>query len=129
MRFAATAFALLILAVAPPPSPPAPADGDVQRGERAYAKCYGCHSLEPGRNANGPSLHNIVGRPVAAVADYPYSAALRALAGREPVWTAPLLDRFIADAEAVAPGTYMGFFQRMEAGERADLIAYLGTRR
>ena len=100
--------------------------GDPDRGERAYMKCYGCHSLEPGESANGPSLHGIVGKPVASDPAYPYSEALRRLAERQPRWTPELLDRFIADSEAVAPGTDMGFFVRTDVQERADLIAYLG---
>ena len=74
----------------------------------------------------GPSLHAIVGAPIARDADYPYSEALRELARRESRWTPELLDRFVADPEAVAPGTDMGFFVRTDAQERADLIAYLG---
>jgi len=101
------------------------APGDPVRGDRAYGKCYGCHSLEPDKHANGPSLHNIVGKPIAAVADYPYSEALKALAARERVWTPELLERFIADPEAVAPGTDMGFFLKTDPQERADLVAYL----
>ena len=100
--------------------------GDQERGERAYMKCYGCHSIEPGQSANGPSLHAIVGAPIARDADYRYSEALRELARRESRWTPDLLDRFVADPEAVAPGTDMGFFVRTDAQERADLIAYLG---
>ncbi len=101
-------------------------EGDPERGERAYMKCYGCHSLEPGQSANGPSLHGIVGKAIASDPDYPYSEALRTLARRESLWTPELLDRFVADPEGVAPGTDMGFFVSTDVQERADLIAYLG---
>lgn len=104
-------------------------DGDVRRGEQVYGKCYGCHSLEPGQTANGPSLHAIVGKPIAADPDFRYSEALRALAQRERLWSPQLLERFIADPEAVAPGTDMSLFMRTVAQERADLIAYLATHR
>ena len=116
----ATAAALIAAGTAALPP------GDPDRGERAYMKCYGCHSLEPGQSANGPSLHAIVGAPIARDSDYPYSQALRELARRESRWTPELLDRFVADPEAVAPGTDMGFFVRTDVQERADLIAYLG---
>ncbi len=106
-----------------------PSGGEPSPGERAFGKCYGCHSLEPGRSANGPSLYGIVGKPVAAEPDFPYSEALKRLAAREPVWTAQLLDRFIADPESVAPGNDMGFYVRTDAQERADLIAYLSAQR
>ena len=121
MKLALTAVAGLAVAGAA-----ALPEGDPRRGERAYMKCYGCHSLEPGQSANGPSLHAIVGKPVASDPSYPYSEALRRLAETQPRWTPELLDRFVADAEAVAPGTDMGFFVRTDVQERADLIAYLG---
>ncbi|HEX6374241.1 MAG TPA: c-type cytochrome [Allosphingosinicella sp.] len=93
----------------------------------AYAKCYACHALEPGKNdLSGPSLHRIVGRRIAAER-FEYSPALRALAKRRPRWSEALLDRYLADPEAVAPRTSMTFTGMSDAGERADLIAYLRT--
>ena len=121
MKLALTAAAGLAVAGAA-----ALPEGDPQRGERAYMKCYGCHSLEAGRSANGPSLHNIVGKPIASDPADPSSEALRRLAQAQARWTPELLDRFVADPEAVAPGTDMGFFVRTDVQERADLIAYLG---
>lgn len=95
-------------------------------GERAYQECYSCHSLEPGRNdLEGPTLHNILGRPIAAEKDFDYSPALRELAGEHKRWTEELLDRFIADPEAVAPKTTMAFTGMPDAAERAALLAYL----
>jgi cytochrome c2 len=95
-------------------------------GERAYQKCYACHALEPGRSEfGGPSLHQIVGKPVAAEPGFGYSAALRGFAAVEPRWTRELLDRFIADPEALVPGTSMTFHGIADADERSALIAYL----
>lgn len=103
------------------PGPPPPT-----AGERAFQKCYSCHSLEPGRNdLEGPTLHRIVGRPVAAEAGFNYSPALRALGRDRPQWTEDLLDRFIADPEAVAPKTSMAFAGIRDADERAALLDYL----
>ena len=114
----AAAAALLFLGCAATEQPAAP-------GERAYLKCYGCHSLERGVTANGPSLHGIVGKAIAADPNFPYSEALRRLARQERVWSPQLIDRFIADPEAVAPGTDMGFFIPTSPDERAGIIAYL----
>lgn len=103
---------------------------DPVRGERAYQKCYACHSIEPNENdLTGPSLHAIVGRPIAAAVEFEYSAEMRAFARAESRWTAELLDRFIADPEALVPGTDMGFGGIADASERADLIAYLRANR
>ena len=118
---AAAAVLLLALGAAAAPA------GDARRGEIAYQKCYACHAAEPGRNdLSGPTLHAIVGRPIAAQG-FAYSPALAALARQHGRWDAALLDRFIADPDAVAPGTAMTFPGMRNPAERADLIAYLGT--
>ena len=108
--------------------PPAGADGragDPRRGKAAFQKCYACHALEPGKNdLSGPTLHRILGRRVASER-FDYSPALRALAKRSPRWDEALLDRYIADPEAVAPRTSMNFHGLRDRRERADLIAYL----
>ena len=104
----------------------ASAQGDPVRGKVAFQKCYACHSVEPGeRGLAAPNLRGVVGRPVAGVPGFAYSAALRSLKRREPVWTAELIDRYVADSESVAPGTTMPFLGMTNARERADLIAYL----
>ena len=56
---------------------------------------------------------------------FDYSPALRVLAKRRPRWDEALLDRYIADPEAVAPRTSMTFTGMRDQRERADLIAYL----
>jgi cytochrome c len=95
-------------------------------GPAAYAQCYSCHSLEPGENLpSGPTLHAIVGRAVAAEPGFDYSPALRRFAQANPRWTPQLLDRFIADPEALVPGTYMSFHGMADPAERDALIAWL----
>jgi cytochrome c2 len=96
-----------------------------RRGEIAYRKCYACHALEPGKQLEGPSLHRIVGRRIAAERGFAYSPALRALGRRHMRWDTALLDRYIADPERVAPRTSMNFHGIRDRGERADLIYYL----
>ena len=63
--FACGAALLLAGAACGSPGPPAG-----RSGEQIYRQyCYACHALEAGRNtAAGPTLHNIVGRGVAAEA-------------------------------------------------------------
>lgn len=99
---------------------------DPQLGERAYQKCYSCHSLEPGKSdLTGPTLHKVVGRPVAAQPGFDYSPALRRFAAREPRWSVELIDRYVADPEALVPGTSMSFHGISDEREREALIAYL----
>lgn len=108
-------------------APPAPAAQS--RGERLYRQCSACHALEPGRDTPaGPSLHAIVGGPIAARPGFNYSPALRRFAARHRIWTPALLDRFIADPEAMVPGTEMGFTGMSDPGARRALILWLDSR-
>ena len=100
--------------------------GNAALGERAYQKCYSCHALEAGAgNLQGPTLHRIVGRPIAAEAGFAYSPGMRRFAGQHPRWTPDLLDRYVADPEALVPGTSMSFHGIADAKERKALIDYL----
>ncbi len=122
MRAAFVTLVLLLagMAAASPPRHP---------GERLFAQCRSCHSLEPGKSSPaGPGLNKAVGRPVASVPGFRYSRALRTLARSEPIWTPELLDRFLADPEAVAPGTDMGFLGMRDRSERRILIDWLRRR-
>ncbi|HEV2817425.1 MAG TPA: hypothetical protein VGW40_09435 [Allosphingosinicella sp.] len=95
-----------------------------------YAPCAACHALEPGRNSPaGPTLHAIVGRPVAGLEGFNYSPALRRFARRHPRWTRTLLDRFLADPEALVPGTEMGFIGMSDPARRRALIDWLAVPR
>ena len=97
-------------------------------GERAFQKCYSCHSLEgPDSRLQGPSLNGIGGREVAAEPGFVYSPAMRAYAERQERWTREALDAFIADPLAVVPRNEMGFFGISDAEERQALIEYLAS--
>jgi cytochrome c len=99
-------------------------------GERAYQKCYSCHATEQGKNdLEGPSLHGIVGRQVAAVRGFEYSPAMRGYGRKHPRWTERLLDRYIANPEATIPGSRMNFPGMRDAKERKALLEYLKSLR
>ena len=121
MRVLLAAFIAGVAAVAcasPPATPSA--------GERAFQKCYSCHAAEAGRNdLTGPSLHGIIGRPVAAVPGFDYSPALRRFAVTHPRWTPELIDRYAADPEALVPNTSMAFHGMPDPAERQALLDYL----
>jgi len=111
-----------ILITADLPAAAAPPDA----GERAFQKCYSCHAIEPGRNdLTGPSLHGIIGRPIASVEGFDYSPALRRFAAANPRWTRALIDRFATDPETLVPRTAMGFHGIADAAERQALLDYL----
>ena len=95
-------------------------------GERAFQKCYACHSLEgPDPDAQGPSLKGIVGRKIASQPGFTYSPALRGYAAKQARWDRKTLDTFIANPQAIVPGNRMGFFGIDNAEERKALIAFL----
>ncbi len=122
-RAAAAAAAAIALVGAGCAAPPARPEAG---GERLYRRCFACHALEPGASTPaGPTLHAVVGRPIAAAPGFNYSPALRRLAARHERWTPELLERFIADPEALAPGTEMGFPGMSDPGERRALIDWL----
>lgn len=130
MRKTATAFASVLAAAAACAAPAPPGGNDshasVAQSEPLFRQCYACHATEPGRNTPaGPTLHGIVGRPIAAEPGFNYSPALRRLAQQQARWTPELLDRFLADPSAVAPGTEMGFPGLEDQVKRRALIDWL----
>jgi cytochrome c len=109
-------------AVAVLAAPAAWAAGDAQRGQQAYeARCGGCHSVQADRI--GPRHAGIVGRRAGSVPGFPYSEALRKSG---LTWDPALLDRWLANPEALVPGQRMGY-QLADAQARADIVAYLMT--
>jgi cytochrome c len=113
------------------PSSPAATAGELALGERVYLRrCFACHALEPGRNTPaGPTLNDIAWRPIAAEPGFDYSPALRRLAEHNGRWSPMLLDHFLADPAAVAPGSEMGFPGLGDAAERRAVIRWLEAQR
>jgi len=107
------------------------AQGDATKGKAAFAKCGICHQVGPGaKTLVGPELNGVVGRKAASVADYSmYSAGMKKLGEQGFVWDEQNLDKWIADPKAMIPDSPMAlaFPGIPDAGERADIIAYLKT--
>jgi cytochrome c len=95
--------------------------GQVQPdGETLFEKrCAGCHSLD--RDKEGPHLRGVYGRRAASIMSFEYSDALK----RSGItWTEEMLDRWLRNPEAVAPGNDMDFHVA-DAQERRQIISYL----
>jgi cytochrome c len=106
-------------------SAPAYATGDASEGQELFhAKCNICHSPEAGTNKVGPSLHGVLGRKAGALPDYSYSDAMKS-SGK--TWDEASLDSYLANPRGTIPGVKMMFPGLPEAGDRANVIAYLGT--
>jgi cytochrome c len=98
------------------------ADGDAARGEKKFEECAACHKIAPGEDNVGPSLHGVFGRKAGTLADFRYSPALK----RSGItWTAQTLDAYLADPQKAIPANRMPYAGLADAGDRADLIAYL----
>lgn len=98
------------------------ADGDAARGERRFEECATCHSTERGVNNVGPSLFGVLGRKAGEIDDFRYSPAMKK---SNITWSPQALDKFIADPQMAVPGNRMPFAGMPDAGDRADLLAYL----
>lgn len=112
-------FALLALLAAQA----AAAAPDPARGQAIYqARCTACHS--PDFNGVGPAHRGVFGRLAGTAKGYAgYSAALKKSGLR---WNEANLDRWLADPETLVTGQAMGI-SLADAGERADVIAFLKT--
>ncbi len=99
------------------------AEGDPKRGAEAYRACVACHALAPGLHLSGPSLEGMWGRQAGTAEGFGrYSEGLKQ-AGFE--WDAAALDGWLADPQAIIPGSYMVFRGIDDTQARADLIAFL----
>ena len=84
-------------------------------------QCALCHSAEPGDSggAQGPLLHDIMGREAAA-SGFSYTSAMRESG---LTWDADTLDRFLAAPTNVVPGSSM-VVPIQDAQARQNVIAY-----
>lgn len=104
------------------------AEGDAAKGEKLFNKCKACHTVSDTSNKTGPNLVKVVGRKVASVEGYKYSADLVALGEAGTVWDEANLDKYLANPKDLAPKGKMSFPGLKKEEERADLIAYLKTK-
>jgi len=112
------------LAAAVPLAAPALAEGDAAAGKAAFRKCAACHTVDQA-NRVGPNLAGIVGRLVASVEGFRYSAAMKAFGEGGKVWDEALLAEYLVAPRTVVKGTTMAFAGIRKEQEIADLIAYL----
>ena len=102
--------------------------GDPERGAALWKKCKTCHQIGEGaENRVGPVLTDVIGRAAGAVEGFHYSKAMQAAGAGGLVWDVETLDKFLAEPKAVVDQTRMSFRGLRDAGDRADLIAFLQT--
>ena len=94
------------------------------RGQKVFRTCKACHSIDAGAaHVVGPNLRAVIGRAVASAEGFDrYSLAMRSYGG---TWTLERLDRYLRQPAGEIEGTAMVFPGIPDAGDRADLIAWL----
>ena len=102
------------------------ATADPKQGEADAALCKVCHTFDKGGAALvGPNLYDVIGRKIASVEGFNYTSALKA---HEGAWTYELLDTWITNPQAFAPGTMMAFPGIADAKKRANVIAFVRSK-
>ena len=117
-------LAALLLLVAPA-APPAAAEDS---GERLFAVCRACHSLDPAeRGLPGPNLAGIIGRRIGGDPAFDYSPVLRKARDEGLRWDPTRLETFLADPAEMFPGLWMSMRGIGDAAERRSLVRFLAT--
>ncbi len=98
------------------------AAGDAEAGKKVFQKCQACHSVEPGKKKVGPNLAGVMGRAAGSQPDFKFSKAMKESG---IVWDDKTLDAYLADPKGNIPGNKMTFNGLRDAGDRANVIAYL----
>ncbi len=92
-------------------------------GQKIFKRtCATCHTVEPGKNRVGPSLHGVVGRMSGSVEGFKYS---KAMADAHLTWDQENLDKYLTNPKATVPGNKMIFTGLKKEDDREDVIAYL----
>ncbi len=102
------------------------ANADVAKGEKVFAKCMACHTInQGGANGIGPNLYGVMGEPLATGhAGFAFTDALKSKGGS---WTFEQMDHWLASPRDFAPGTKMSFAGLGNPEDRANIIAYLNA--
>lgn len=104
-------------------SPPAKAVGDPAAGEKVFQRCRACHQIgETARNAVGPKLNGLLGRPAGSIEGYTYSSANK---NSGIVWDEPTFRDYIKGPQAKIPNTKMVFPGLKSDQEIDDIVAFL----
>ena len=122
---AAVSLATQAAAALPQAAGPVPA-GDATKGAVVFNQCKVCHVVDKGVNRVGPSLYGVVGRHSGTAPGYTYSAANK---NSGLVWTAAELFKYLEAPQKVIPGTKMAFAGLKKPEDRANVIAFLATKK
>ena len=101
--------------------------GDPAKGETVFKKCAACHNVDqPAKNGIGPSLLGVVGRKAGSVEGFKYSDGMK---NANVVWDDSTIDSYLKDPKGFVPKNKMVFVGLPKESDRADVIAYLKTKK
>lgn len=101
------------------------ATADIAKGEKVFAKCAACHTInQGGANGIGPNLYGVIGKAHGHLPAFAYSDALKSVPGD---WTFEAMDKWLKSPRDYAPGTKMTFAGLGNPEDRANLIAWMNT--
>jgi cytochrome c len=96
---------------------------DAAAGEKVFLKCKACHQIGEGaKDAVGPVLNGVVGRPAGTYPGYNYSDANK---GSGITWDEATLKEYLKNPRAKVPGTKMIFPGLQKEEDIDNVIAYL----
>jgi cytochrome c len=102
------------------------ASADAAAGEKVFAKCTACHTInQGGANGIGPNLYGVFGTAIGAHAPgFAYSSALADHGGQ---WTWENMNEWLKSPRAFASGTKMSFAGLSSPEDRANVMEYLAA--
>ncbi|HEV7600973.1 MAG TPA: cytochrome c family protein [Bradyrhizobium sp.] len=96
---------------------------DAAAGEKVFAVCKACHQIgETAKNAVGPVLNGVIGRPAGTYPGFNYSDANK---NSGLTWDEATFRDYIKDPRAKIPGTKMIYAGLKDEQKTGDLLAYL----
>ena len=97
--------------------------GDAKHGAQLFRQCMACHSVAAGEHLTGPSLARVWNSKAGTAPGFQrYSEAMKRA---DLVWDEAALDKWLANPEALVPGTSMTFAGLKQPNDRRDVAAYL----
>ncbi|NNC36533.1 MAG: cytochrome c family protein [Acidimicrobiales bacterium] len=92
-------------------------------GQKVYARCRTCHTLEDGgRHRVGPNLWGIFGKISGTAEGFAYSKAMKEAA---ITWDEESIAAYMENPKSYIPGNKMVFIGLRKQEDRDNLIAYL----
>jgi cytochrome c len=91
-------------------------------GKKSFELCVACHSLQPGENGLGPSLHQLIGRAAGTLEGFRFSGPMKRSG---IVWDRTTLTAYLRNPQESVAGTRMPFSGMSDEAALQALVAYL----